>query len=138
MIIGLFHKKSTQGGLKIYFFEKKKKLWHFQAYHFALENSWQKKVLPMKIVLHPLEILRPKMSTYCMVLSMIFSSSILEIPFLFQLNPVISMWYFFNINENSMPALYLSISLSVYLSIIYIYIYICIYISIYIYIYIYK
>ena len=70
IIIGLFHKKFKQEGLRTYFLEKKQQKKNSEIFRFItlpLEVLDKRKPCPCKfceIVLHPLEILRPKMKTH--------------------------------------------------------------------------
>ena len=66
MIIGLFHKKSKQGGLRTYIFEKKN-VEIFSFISLIWEIVDKSKLYPCKfreIVLLPLETLMTKMKTY--------------------------------------------------------------------------
>ena len=68
MIIEPFHKKSKQEGLR-HNFLKKKKSEIFRFITLLLEILDKRRIYPWKfheIVLQPLEILRPKLRTYCM------------------------------------------------------------------------
>ena len=78
------------------------------VYHFILENSRQNKALSLQIPWNCVAHLGNSKAKNedLWKFNVIFSSSILEIPLLFQLTPGISTWYFFNIRENSVLSLY--------------------------------
>ena len=92
----------------ILFWKKNSEIFKFIT--LLLEILYKRNHYPCKfheIVLHPSEILKPNMKTYCMEIQHdIFSINPRNFISV-SVDPGISIWYFFNVHKNTIPYIYI-------------------------------